>query len=506
MGLSLRAFEKGTDVGGTWYWNRYPGASSDSESWVYSYSFSPELLHAWKWSRRFPGHAEIRSYLQFVADKLDLRRAYDFETTVIGATFDPRSARWTVETNRGDSIKSAFLITAVGCLSAAQMPKIPGVDAFRGESYHTGEWPQTEVDFSGKRVGVIGTGSSAIQAIPIIAEQAAHLTVFQRTPQFSVPSRNRDLSADEQRRLQRDIEQIRETCKWTFIGQPYDFRPVGALEVDAAARRKQYEADWQTGGFSWMFGSYNDLLLNAEANATAAEFVREKIRGIVRDPDVARKLIPEGYPIATKRLPLDANYFETYNRNNVDLVDLRETPIVEIVPEGIRTADRTHPLDVIVFATGFDALTGPLTRLNVRGRNGETLGEKWSGGPRTYLGVATADFPNLFMITGPGSPSVLGNMPTSIEQHVEWISDCIAHMRDHGAVTIEPTKDAEDAWVEHVNALAAETLMPQANSWYMGANIPGKARVFMPYIGGFGTYRKLCAEVAADDYRGFVIR
>jgi len=506
MGLSLRAFEKGGDVGGTWYWNRYPGASSDSESWVYCYSFSPELLREWRWTRRFPGHAEIRGYLQWVADKLDLRRAFDFDTTVTGASFDAASARWTVETDRGDRIEAQYLITAVGCLSAAQTPKIPGLESFRGESYHTGEWPQVDVDFSGKRVGVIGTGSSGIQAIPIIAERAAHLTVFQRTPQFSVPARNRELSADEQGRLQRDIQRIRETCKWTFIGQPYDFRSVGALEVDADERRKQYEADWQKGGFEWMFGSYNDLVLNAEANATAAEFVREKIRGIVRDPEVARKLVPQGYPIATKRLPLDAGYFETYNRDNVELVDLRESPIEAIVPEGIRTAKQIHPLDVLVFATGFDALTGPLTRLGIRGKSGETLGEKWSAGPRTYLGVATADFPNLFMITGPGSPSVLGNMPTSIEQHVEWIGDCIAWARERGAATIEPTRAAEDAWVAHVNELAAGTLMPQANSWYMGANIPGKPRVFMPYIGGFGTYRTLCAEVTADDYRGFVIR
>ena len=506
MGLSLRAFERGGGVGGTWYWNRYPGAGSDSESWVYSYSFSDELVRGWTWSRRFPGQAEILRYLEYVADTLDLRRAFDFDTAVTGARYDEASALWTVETDRGDTVQARYLITAVGCLSAAQLPRIPGRESFAGEWHHTGAWPHEAVDFSGRRVGVIGTGSSAIQAIPIIAKQAAHLTVFQRTPQFSVPSGNRDLDPQEQARLARDIRQIRETCKWSTIGQPYEFSDQGVFDVDDAERQRQYEALWQKGGFEWMFGSYKDLLTDEAANATAADFVRRKIREAVRDPEVARKLTPHGYPIATKRLPLDAGYFETYNRDNVELVDLRETPIEAIVPQGVRTSERTHALDMIVFATGFDAMTGPLTRLNLRGRGGATLGETWSAGPRTYLGVATADFPNLFMITGPGSPSVLGNMPTSIEQHVEWIADCIAHLRTRGASTIEPQRAAQDEWVDHVNALAAQTLLPRADSWYMGANVPGKPRVFMPYIGGFGNYRRLCNEVAAAGYRGFAIR
>ncbi|MBN9203469.1 flavin-containing monooxygenase [Methylibium petroleiphilum] len=505
MGLSLRAFERGGGVGGTWYWNRYPGAGSDSESWVYSYSFSDELVQGWQWSRRFPGQAEILRYLEYVADKLDLKPAFDFDTAVTGATYDEQRALWTVETESGERVEARYLITAVGCLSSAQVPAIPGRENFEGEQHHTGAWPHAGVDFSGKRVGVIGTGSSAIQAIPIIARQAAHLTVFQRTPQFSVPNGNRDLGPEEQARLRRDIKQIRETCKWSSIGQPYDFSSVGAFDVDAEERQRQYEANWQKGGFEWMFGGYKDLLVDEAANATAAEFVRQKIREAVRDPAVARKLIPQGYPIATKRLPLDAGYFETYNRDNVVLVDLRETPIQEIVAQGLRTSEQTYPLDIIVFATGFDALTGPLTRLGIRGRGGVTLGEKWAAGPRTYLGVSTADFPNLFMITGPGSPSVLGNMPTSIEQHVEWIADCIDYLRAHKAATIEPTPDAEEAWVAHVNELADKTLLPRADSWYMGANVPGKPRVFMPYIGGFGAYRKLCAEVAAERYRGFSI-
>ena len=354
------------------------------------------------------------------------------------------------------------------------------------------------------RVGVIGTGSSGIQSIPIIAKQAKHLTVFQRTPNFSVPARNTSLSLERVAQLKRDIKQIRETCRWSTIGQPYDWKDTEALKVDPEARRHQFEADWQKGGFEWMFGSYRDLMVNKDANETAANFVREKIRGIVKDPEVARKLIPE-YPIGTKRLPLDADYFETYNRSNVELVDLRESPIEQIVPTGIRTRDKTYALDAIVFATGFDALTGPLTRIDIRGRGGQRLDAKWSTGPQTYLGVSTLGFPNMFMITGPGSPSVLGNMPVSIEQHVDWICDCIAHLRMRGASTIEPTKDGEEAWGAHVKALADATLFPQTDSWYMGANIPGKPRVFLPYIGGFGTYRKLCADIAAKGYEGFTI-
>ena len=505
MGLSHRAFEQGGGVGGTWYWNRYPGASSDSQSWVYSYTFSEALEQEWNWSCRYPEQPEILRYLEHVADRFDLGPSFDFNTRVTAATYDESSGFWTVETDGGERVRTKFLITAVGCLSAAQVPNIPGLDQFQGDWYHTGKWPHEGVDFSGKRVGVVGTGSSGMQSIPVIAKQAMHLTVFQRTPNFSVPARNAPIEPEEMRKLKRDIKQIRETCRWATIGQPYDFKQTAALEVDPEERRRQYEADWQKGGFEWMFGSYRDLLFDEKANETAAEFVREKIRGAVQDPEIARKLIPRGYPIATKRLPLDTNYFETFNRENVELVDLRESPIEEIVPSGIRTRDKTYPLDAIVFATGFDALTGPLTRLGIRGKGGQGLGEKWSAGPRTYLGVSTMGFPNLFMITGPGSPSVLGNMPTSIEQHVEWISDCIHHLRDKGASTIEPTKDAEDAWGVHVKELADATLFPQTDSWYMGANVPGKPRVFMPYIGGFGTYRKLCSEIAAKGYEGFAI-
>jgi cyclohexanone monooxygenase len=505
MGLSHAAFEQGGGVGGTWYWNRYPGASSDSESWVYSFTFSEELEQEWNWSCRFPEQAEILRYLEHVAERFDLKRAFTFNTRVTGAVYDDESGLWNIETESGASVRAKYLITAVGCLSSAQVPKIPGLEQFKGAWYHTGQWPHEPVDFSGLRVGVIGTGSSGIQSIPIIAKQAKHLTVFQRTPNFSVPARNAPLSQERLNQLKREIKKIRETCRWSTIGQPYDWKDAEALKLDPAELRAQFEADWQKGGFEWMFGSYRDLLADPNANQLAADFVREKIRAAVKDPEVARKLTPTGYPIGTKRLPLDSEYFETFNRDNVELVDLRESPIEEIVVNGIRTRDHTYELDAIVFATGFDALTGPLIRLGIRGRGGQALEVKWSHGPQTYLGVCTPGFPNMFMITGPGSPSVLGNMPTSIEQHVDWICDCITHLRQTGHSTIEATYEAEAKWNAHVKELADATLFPQADSWYMGANIPGKPRVFLPYIGGFGTYRKLCEEIASKGYEGFNI-
>ena len=505
MGLSVRGFERGTGVGGTWYWNRYPGAGSDSESWVYSYTFSSELEQEWTWSSRFPPQSEILRYLEHVAERFALKEAFQFNTAVNGAEYDEANNRWVVRTNQGDIVHATYVITAVGCLSAAAVPNIAGRDDFKGPWYHTGEWPHQGVDFSSKRVGIIGTGSSGIQAIPVIARQAKHLTVFQRTPNFSVPARNRALSAEEVAELKRNIKEIREFCRWSTIGQPYDFKNQNALDLDRETLRAQLEATWQKGGFEWMFGGFPDMLYDQRANDIAADFVREKIRETVKDPKVAAKLIPAGYPIATKRLPLDSGYFETFNRDNVTLVDLRETPIERIVADGVRTSDQTHELDILVFATGFDALTGPLTRVGIRGRKGRKLEDKWAQGPQTYLGVASEGFPNLFMITGPGSPSVLGNMPTSIEQHVDWVCGLIKHLRAEGAARAEPTTQAEQQWGAHVQELADQTLFPQADSWYLGANIPGKPRVFLPYIGGFGTYRKLCNEVADKGYEGFAI-
>ncbi|MGE0484627.1 MAG: flavin-containing monooxygenase [Gammaproteobacteria bacterium] len=505
MGLACRGFEAGSGVGGTWYWNRYPGAGSDSESWVYSYTFSKELEQDWTWSSRFPPQPEILAYLEHVAKRFDIASAFTFGTRVIGARYDEAANRWTVEADNGETVTATYLVTCVGCLSAAAVPDIPGRDDFAGPWYHTGEWPHDGVDFAGKRVGVIGTGSSGIQAIPVIARQAEHLTVFQRTPNFSVPARNRKLSAEEVAELKKNIGEIREFCRWSTIGQPYDFNGQNALDLAPEELRKRLDETWEKGGFEWMFGGFVDMLFDQRANDIAADYVREKIRATVKDPVVAEKLIPKGYPIASKRLPLDSGYFETYNRDNVTLVDLRETPIERIVAAGVKTSEQVHELDVLVFATGFDALTGPLTRVGIRGRDGCKLEEKWAEGPRTYLGVASEGFPNMFMVTGPGSPSVLGNMPTSIEQHVDWICGCIAHLREQGAARIEPKPEAEAQWNDHVQDLANETLFPQADSWYLGANIPGKPRVFLPYIGGFGTYRKLCNEVAEKGYEGFVI-
>jgi cyclohexanone monooxygenase len=503
LGLSVRVFEAGEGVGGTWYWNRYPGARCDVESMQYSYSFSEELQQEWRWSERFSGQPEILRYANHVADRLDLRRDIRFETRVVAVTYDEAAELWTVETDRGDRITARFCVMATGCLSAARLPDIPGLASFGGDTYHTGHWPHEGVDFTGRRVAVIGTGSSAIQAIPVIAEQAARVTVFQRTPNFSIPSRNKPMDEDYEGLWKSDYKARRLKARAMRNGILYALNQKSAMEVAEEERRREYEARWQAGGTAFM-AAYSDLATNPESNRTAAEFVRAQIRSIVRDPAVAEALLPRNHPIGTKRICVDSDYYETFNRDNVTLVDVRETPIEAITPTGVRTGDGAHhEADSIVLATGFDAMTGALLKAGIRGRSGLPLAEKWEAGPRTYLGLMSAGFPNLFMITGPGSPSVLSNMMVSIEQHVDWIADCVAHMRDRGARTIEATQEAEDAWVEHANEVAFRTLYPQANSWYMGANIPGKPRVFMPYIGGVGVYREKCDEIAAKGYEGF---
>ena len=503
MGLRFCAFEQGDDVGGTWYWNRYPGAGSDSESWVYSFSFSDELEQDWTWSSRFPRQPEILRYLRHVAERFGLRSCFQFNTRVQKAEYDETDNLWIVETDSGELSRSRYLITAVGCLSAAQLPQITGRDTFKGNSYHTGRWPHEKVNFKGQKVGVIGTGSSGIQAIPVIAKEAAHLTVFQRTANYSVPARNYDLSDDQARSIKKEIKEIREFCRWSTIGQNYDFREGEALALPNEQLEGQFEADWKKGGFQWMFGSYPDLVFNEKANKLASSFVKKKIRETVKNPLLAEKLVPKDHAIGTKRLPLDIGYFETFNRENVSLIDLKETPIESIEPVGIKTSDKLHEFDSLVFATGFDALTGPLTRIGIRGKDGVLLKDKWKAGPRTYLGVGVPGFPNMFMVTGPGSPSVLGNMPTSIEQHVDWICDCITYMRANRLVSIDVESRAEEQWSAHVKELSEKTLFPSTDSWYMGSNIPGKPKVFLPYAGGFGTYRKLCNDIAQQGYEGF---
>jgi len=504
LGLSTRVYEAADGVGGTWYWNRYPGARCDSESYYYSYSFSSEIEQEWEWSCRYPEQPEILRYLNYVADKLDLRRDIQFNTRVTSALFDEETGRWEVETADGDHVSARFFISAVGCLSTAQIPAIKGLDDFAGKWYHTGGWPHEGVDFTGKRVGIIGTGSSGIQCIPVIASQAAHLTVFQRTPNFSVPARDAPMAPELQRHVKANYGEIRKKIRESLFGMPFDFPAKSALEATPEERQRAYDELWDIGGFRFLFESFNDLIFNKESNDTAADYVRAKIRETVHDPATAEMLSPRDYPIGTKRPPIDTGYFETFNRDNVSLIDIRASPIDGITTNGIRTSDAEYELDAIVFATGFDAMTGSLFKLGIRGKGGVTLKEKWADGPHTYLGVATAGFPNLFIITGPGSPSVLSNMPVSIEQHVEWIGDCIKYLRDHDLDSIEATEEAQQAWVVHVNEVAEATLFPQADSWYMGANIPGKPRLFTPYAGGVGPYRQLCSDIATKGYEGFM--
>jgi len=504
LGLSARVYEAGDGVGGTWYWNRYPGARCDSESFYYCYSFSRELEQEWTWSSKYPEQPEILSYLEHVADRFDLKRDITLSTRVTGATFREGDGSWEVRTDDGAVVTARYLISAVGCLSAANVPPIPGLERFEGSWYHTGAWPHEGVDFSGRRVALIGTGSTGIQATPVIAAEADHLTVFQRTPNYSVPARNFLMSDEATREIKASYPEIRRKARESFGGFPYDRSERSALADSPEEREALYERLWaEEGGFKFIYGSYNDLLINQAANDTAAEFIRGKIREIVKDPEVAETLAPKDYPYGTKRPPIDTHYFETFNRDNVTLVDLRRTPITEITATGVRTTDGDYEVDIIVFATGFDAMTGSLLRIDPEGRAGTPLATAWEGGPVTYLGLQVAGYPNLFLITGPGSPSVLTNMPLAIEQHVEWIADCIAFMREHGWTTVEATEDAQGAWVDIVRDVAEVTLFHKANSWYLGANIPGKKRVFMPYVGGFAPYREHCEEVAAEGYRGF---
>jgi cation diffusion facilitator CzcD-associated flavoprotein CzcO len=507
LGLKAKVFERGGGVGGTWYWNRYPGARCDSESHSYWYSFSDEIVQEWEWTERYPGHAEICRYLNFVADKLDLKRDINFETNITSCTYDEPANRWRVTTEAGETISAKYLITAVGCLSSANVPNIPGLDTFKGAWYHTGQWPHEGVDFSGKRVGQVGTGSTGIQAVPVIAAEAAHLTVFQRTANYSVPAHNAPLTPEFKKYIKDNFAEIRKCMHETPNGHSFRIRDRSVFDVDAGERQKIYEEFWNRGGLEFR-ASFQDLLFDKKANDTAREFIINKIRATVKDPDKAEKLSQIDHPYATKRPPIDSFYFEAYNRDNVDLVDVRKDPIAEITPTGIKLeSGAEHELDIIVFATGFDAMTGSLLKLNITGRNGLTLSKAWEAGPVTHLGLQVPGFPNMFTVTGPGSPSVLCNMPVCIEQHVEWITDCIDHLVQNDVEQIEATKEAADAWVAHVNDAANATLLPQAgHSWYLGANVPGKPRVFMPYAGGMHIYREKCNEIIAKGYEGFELR
>jgi cyclohexanone monooxygenase len=507
MGLHAQALEAGKGIGGTWFWNRYPGARCDVESLEYSYSFSEELQQEWNWPERFSAQADILRYINHVADRLDLRRDILTETRVVSARFDKTTDLWTVKTANGGMFQAPFCIMATGNLSLPRVPNFPGLENFKGNWYHSGLWPEEGVDFTGRRVGVIGTGSSGIQMIPVIAEQAKHLFVFQRTANFSVPAVNRPMTPDVERNHKERYRYWRDEAKRTPFGIAGHAPPTkSALEEAQEERDRNYETKWGTGGNISFLYAYNDLLVNKESNETASEFVRRKIRSIVRDPKVAELLLPNDHPIGTKRLCLDNGYFETFNRDNVTLVDVKSDPIVEITASGLRTGTREFEVDDIAFATGFDAMTGALLDIDIAVEAGPVLADKWAHGPRTYLGLMTAGFPNFFMITGPGSPSVKTNMVAAIEQHVDWIADCVQHLRQNGIKRIDADESTEDRWVEHVNEVADSTLYPQANSWYVGANIPGKPRVFMPYVAGLDKYRAICDEVAANDYRGFVLK
>ncbi|MSP05894.1 MAG: NAD(P)/FAD-dependent oxidoreductase [Acetobacteraceae bacterium] len=505
LGLSVKTLEAGAGVGGTWYWNRYPGARCDSESHAYWYTFSPELMREWTWSERYPGQAEIMRYLNFVADRFDLKRDIQFNTRVTSAHYDAAANRWNVRTETGESFTAKYLITAVGCLSTANVPKFPGLESFQGKWYHTGQWPHEGVDFTDKRVGMIGTGSTGIQAAPVIAAQAAHLTVFQRTANYSVPAGNVPLAPDFQQYVRDHAAEIRAVTRDTLNGMAFRIETRLAMETPPEEREKIYEAAWERGGLQFR-ASFQDMMASKEANDTAADFIKRKIRSIVTDPKTAALLSDIDHPYAAKRPPIDTHYFETYNRPNVSLVDVKSVPISHISPNGVCTGEAEYPLDIIVFATGFDAMTGPMLRMDIRGRDGVALQDVWAGGPRNYLGLQIAGFPNLFTITGPGSPSVLCNMPVAIEQHADWISDCIAHLRAKGLERIEAKPESVEKWVAEVNDVASKTLLPLAkHSWYLGANIPGKPRVFMPYAGGMVRYREICDEVVAHGYEGFIL-
>lgn len=503
LGLSVRALEAGGGVGGTWYWNRYPGARCDSESHVYWYTFSPDLMREWEWSERYPGQPEIMLYLNYVADRFDLKRDILFNTRVTAAHYDETENRWRVRTETGDTFIAKFLITAVGCLSTANVPKFAGLESFAGDWYHTGQWPHQGVDFTGKRVGMIGTGSTGIQAAPVIAAAAKHLTVFQRTANYSVPARNAPLTPEFQRYIKEHPSEIRAVTRETLNGMAFRIEERLAVETPPEEREAIYEAAWERGGLQFR-AAFKDMMVDKAANDTAADFVKRKIRSVVQDPTTAAILSDIDHPYAAKRPPIDTNYFETFNRENVTLVNVKATPIERISPAGVCTTQAEYPLDIIVFATGFDAMTGPMLRMDIRGRGGVALKDVWDAGPRNYLGLQIAGFPNLFTITGPGSPSVLCNMPVAIEQHADWIADCIAHMRANGLERIEARPEAVDKWVAEVNDVASKTLLPLAkHSWYLGANIPGKPRVFVPYAGGMVRYREICKDVVARGYEGF---
>ncbi|WP_226995745.1 flavin-containing monooxygenase [Gordonia phthalatica] len=502
-GLSVRVFEAAAGVGGVWYWNRYPGARCDVESVDYSYSFDEDLQQEWNWKEKYATQPEILAYMEHVVERFDLAKDITLNTRVTDIVFDEDAQLWAVTTDTGESVRARFVVLGLGPLSNSNIPNIPGIHDFAGPMLHTGQWPHEPVDFTGQRVGVIGTGSSGIQSIPEIAKQAAKLTVFQRTPNFSVPAGNRPLTDEDRAAQKADYAERRRLSRLSGGGSPHETHLKSALEVSDEERRAVYEEWWRKGGVLFS-KAFPDQFTSIEANDTARDFWVEKVRAKVDDPKIAELLIPTSHPIGTKRICTDSGYFETFNRDNVELVNLRESPIERIDATGVVTADgRHHDLDALVLATGYDAMTGSVKKINIVGRGGKTLNEEWSGGARTYLGLGIEGFPNLFNLTGPGSPSVLANMVLHSELHVDWVATAIADLADRGAVLMEPTHDAVEGWVEECRKRAEGSLMVKADSWYLGANIPGRPRVFMPFVGGFGVYGEIINKVAADGYPGF---
>jgi len=502
LGLTCRVFEAGEGVGGAWYWNHYPGARCDSESYFYCYSFSDEVLQEWTWSERFPGQPEIERYLNFVADRLDLRRDIRFNARVVAAHYNEDSRRWTIRTEAGDTAEARYLVTAIGGLTTANVPTIPGLGDFRGDWYHTGRWPREGVDLSGKRVGVIGTGSTGTQAIPVIARQAADLTVFQRTPAYIMPARNHPLDPGFVSAVKADYAAIWRKAKSSRGGMPYDPPTLDLDEVDEGEARRLYEEAWERGGVR-VLQVFKDVYSNMKSNDFAANFFRDKVRQIVKDPATAETLAPKGYPVGAKRVALDTHYYETFNLPHVHVVDVKKNPITKITPTGICAGGVDYPLDVIVFATGYDAVTGSFRAMDIRGRDGLRLADRLAEGPRAYLGLAFAGFPNLLTVNGPCNPALSTNVPVSIEHDVEWIADCIAFLERNGIKAIEPSEEAEEAWGQDTQAKVAGSIFEQADSWQFGSNVPGKPRRFLLWLGGHAAFREKCAEVADAGYAGF---
>ena len=503
MGLSVRVYDGASDVGGTWWYNRYPGARVDGPgSPFYCYTFSEELMQEWDWEETQSEQSAVLEYLEHVADRFDLRRDIQFETWVRDASYDEATQRWTVETDTGARASASFLICAVGALSTTNVPEIPGIHDFAGECYHTGRWPHEPVSFEGKRVAVIGTGSSGIQSIPEIAKQAAHVTVLQRTPQFAFPAGNRPVTPEELADARANWDSLLAKMNTHHTGFPFDMHARLAMEETPEQRRALYEELWQRGGFKFFLDLYIDIAMSVEANDSLADFVRDKIREIVRDPETARKLMPDHYVI-TKRPILEDGYFETYNRDNVTLIDLREDPIERFTESSVVTGSGEHPIDMLVLATGYDAISGSMLRLNPKGRGGVTLKERWQDRFHNYLGLTVKGFPNLFMIHGPGSPGVFYNMPLGAERQLNWIGELMDRLRERNLGTIEPTTESEEAWANEVSAIANATLFPKTDSWWTGANVEGKPRYFSAYLGG-GIYYQRIGEIRDKDYEGFV--